>query len=178
MSKPLVRWCSFPLLLVLAFALGACNKSKDEGQPDQGPGPGNVGGPGGKRTPIHDIMVKLAKGPQSLTPVIGQELNADPPPWEQLQSQTKEYAELVSSVAKHDPPKGTKESWTKLTTAFNDSALALDQAIQRKDKEAALAAHKAISSSCMACHREHKSGPGGGPPRKGEFGPPGEYQPK
>jgi hypothetical protein len=142
------------------------------GWPD-GPPPGV--GPGGRR-PIKDLMMKLA-GRNSLTPKIGQELKQDSPPWDAIQAQTKEFAELASNLGKHDPPRGSKESWTKLTSSYSESALALDQAAQAKDKAAALAAHGTLAGSCMACHREHRmggpgrGGPGGGGP-PGPFGPP------
>jgi hypothetical protein len=120
-------------------------------------------------------MVKLAKGPQSLTSVIGEELKAESPPWDKLQAQTKEYVELASTLVTHDPPKGSKESWTNLTSGFTSSATALNEAVQAKDKNAALGAHQAITGSCMACHQQHRGGPGGfGPPGKGGFGAPGK----
>ena len=116
-------------------------------------------------------MVKLTKGPNSLTPVIGKGLNEAQPPWETLQPQTKEYAQLASEMGKYDPPRGSKESWAKQTSAYAEMATEMDRATQAKDKDAALAAHTQITNSCMACHREHRvMGPGrGGPPG----GPPG-----
>src|SRR5262249_31513592 len=121
------------------------------------------------------IMRKLTREPQSLTSVIGQELKSDPPPWDQLQSQTKEYVDLAGSMAKLDPPKGSKESWAKLAGEFADFAAALDKAAQAKDKDAALAAHQSLTSSCMTCHHQHRAGPGGcGPPGGMGFGPPGK----
>src|SRR5262249_27921967 len=84
---------------------------------------------------------------------------------------TKEYKELVQSLTQHDPPRGSKESWSKLTGAFVDSASALEKAVQAKEKDAAVSAHKAISASCMACHQQHRGGPGG---MMGGFGPPGK----
>jgi len=138
------------------------------------------GGPRGNRGPIAEIMGKLTKGPQSLTTVIGQELETDPLPWDKLQSQSKEFAELARTMGKYDPPKGSKESWAKMTSAYTDSAVALEKAVEAKDKDAALAAHQTLSNSCKACHNEHK-GMGGFGPRgkfggpKGPFGaPPGE----
>jgi len=175
------------LLAVLGFTLvvAACNK-KEETPVSQGPpggmpggsgGPGfgpGMGGPGGSASPIGRIMAKLTKGPQSLTSVIGDELQANPPEWDKLQSQTKEYVELASSMAKHDPPKGSKESWTKLAGEFADCAVALDKAAQAKDKDAAVAAHRSLTSSCTACHQQHRAGLGGFGPPGGGFGPPGK----
>jgi hypothetical protein len=115
-------------------------------------------------------MTKLAKGPNSLTDVLGKELKQDQPPWVTIQGQTKEYALLAAELSTHNPPKGSKESWATSTTAYAGSATDLDKAAQAKDKDAALAAHGKLANSCMACHREHRMGPGMGGPRGG--GPP------
>jgi hypothetical protein len=124
-------------------------------------------------------MGKLTKGPNSLTPVIGKELEADPPAWDTIQPQTKEYARLAAAMGKNDPPKGTKESWTKLSAVFADSAAALDKAAQARNRDAAVEAHGQIAGSCMECHRAHRQmgpgmGGGGGGPRGGfpKGGPP------
>jgi hypothetical protein len=118
---------------------------------------------------IRDIMVKLSRGPQALGSRIGKELMNDPPAWESLQTQTAEYSALASSMAAHDPPKGSKDSWTRLTAAFAESAVALERSVESKDRDAALVAHKALENSCMACHQQHRGGPGG----PGGFGPKG-----
>jgi hypothetical protein len=124
-------------------------------------------------------MTKLAKGPNSLTELLGKELNEGQPPWETIQGQSKEYALSAGDLGKYDPPKGSKESWTKLTDAFAESASELDRAAQAKDKDAAKVAHEQLKISCNACHREHRrmgrgmGGPRGfGPPPGGPGGPP------
>jgi mono/diheme cytochrome c family protein len=120
-------------------------------------------------------MTKLTKGPQSLTSVIGEELKADAPEWDKIAPQTKEYVEMAGTMAKYDPPKGSKESWAKYTTSFTASAAALEKAASAKDKDGAIAAHKSLSASCMACHQKHRGGPGGFGPMGGKgFGPPGK----
>ena len=140
------------------------------GPPPPAGGPGG-GGPGFPE--IKRIMSKLAKGPNSLTPVLGKELKEEPPPWETIQGQAKDYAEEAANLGKHDPPKGAKESWRTLTAAFAESAADLDQAAKAKDKSAATQAHDELRQSCNACHRQHRGGgPGRGGPPPG-FGPPG-----
>jgi hypothetical protein len=180
MKKVLSRALTLPVLLAAMLALTACNKSKEAEQSNQGPpggGPRFGPGMGGPPSPIRDIMVKLAKGPQSLTSQVGQELQADPPEWDKVQFQMKEYTELVQSMAKHDPPRGDKESWAKMTGSFAEAASALQKAVLAKDKEGAAAAQKNIAKTCTSCHLQHRSGPGGmggfGPPGQG-FGPPGK----
>jgi hypothetical protein len=116
-------------------------------------------------------MGKLTKGPASLTPVIGKELEADPPAWDTITPQSKEYARLAGLMGKNEPPRGNKDSWSKLTTAFASSADALNKAVLAKDRDAALEAHSTLAGSCMGCHREHRrGGPGMGGPGMG--GPP------
>src|SRR5205823_3288273 len=108
--------------------------------PPSGPPPGVAGGtpgaPGGGGAPskIKEVMGKLTKGPNSLTPLIGNELNEAQPPWETIQSQTREYAQLAATLGQYDPPKGHKESWAKLASAYAESAADLDKAAQAKDK--------------------------------------------
>jgi hypothetical protein len=137
-------WCGlwpFPVLVASLLVLGGCN---------QGAGPG-VGS-----HPIKDIMTKLNKGPQSLTPLIGAALKAESPAWETVQGQTQEVVRLATAVGQNDPPKGDKDSWQKMTAAYVESATALDKAAQAKDRDAAVAAHDKLSRSCMGCHREHR----------------------
>jgi hypothetical protein len=124
-------------------------------------------------------MIKLAKGPNSLSAVIDKGLNQNPPPWETLQGQTKEYYQSATEMGKYDPRGGTKESWTKLTTAFADTAAELDRAAAAKNKEAAKVAHDQLKNSCNACHQQHRTmmgrpgGPGLGPRGGPGMPPPG-----
>jgi hypothetical protein len=165
-----------PLLLTILFVGGACNKKEQDppaSAPPGGRGPGfAMGGRGGPRSPVGELMGKLARGPQSLNTLLDQELKSDPPPWDTIQPQTKEFVELASSMSKYDPPQGSKESWEKLTAEFADSAKALDRASQAKDHDAALAAYKAVNNLCNTCHQGHRGRGGMGMPGGG-FGPPG-----
>jgi hypothetical protein len=191
-------------VITLALASGGCGDDPGAGQAGQAPagpvfGPGS-GAPGGRgpgdravSTPgIRQIMGKLTKGQNSLTEVIGKELQEAQPAWETIQAQMKEYVQLVGDLPKYNPPKGTKESWAELTAAYADSAGDLDRSVRAKDKAVALTAHSEIKNSCTGCHRQHRvMGPGrGGPPgfgpspgypgaRKGGLGgpPPGEAPP-
>jgi hypothetical protein len=152
--------------------------------PGPGPGPGGPGGPGGepgkkgRSSPIRTIMNKLnGRGPNALQTLIGSELKVEQPAWETIQPQTKEYAQLAADLAKHDPPKGSKESWAKFVEEYAGFATELDKAAQAKDKTKATEAHEDLASSCNACHRQHRGGPGmmGGPGMGGRpgFGRPG-----
>jgi hypothetical protein len=193
MAKSLHRVLVFQALLAVLVTAMACNKLKKNNDVGQGPNPGGgppgmpggqwPGGPGGKRGPIADIMAKLTKGPESLTSIIGNELNQTPPPWEKIRPQAKEYAQLAASMSKYDPPRGEKESWKKQTSSYAQSATELETAAEAKNLDAAKAAHGAITKSCQACHQAHRGGLGmmGGPPGgfrgpRGPGGPPGQPQ--
>lgn len=190
-SLSLSHWCTAALLLAPLLLAGCSGGDESSTQPtgDQsgsaggppqggmpgGPPGGGFGGPGGggPASRTKEIMRKLA-GPQAgLTALLGEALKANPPAWDTVQPQTKEYATLAAEFAKLDPPRGSKESWANLAGAFAKSAADLDAAAQAKDQAKATTAHSALASSCMACHREHRAmgGPGGG----GFGGPPGGF---
>jgi hypothetical protein len=178
----------------VAFALMplGCRDDPDPNAPPPPPlgfGPGPAPPPGGMaaepigaKPSIRQIMGKLTKGPGSLTAVIGNELKADPPAWDTIAPQTQEYTRLAAAMGDNTPPKGSADSWKRLTTDFAGSAESLSKAAQAKDREAALEAHGVLANSCNACHREHRRGPGGmgmgGPPMGGPpmGGPPGKGQ--
>jgi hypothetical protein len=165
-----------PGLLAVLLALAGCqNGVHDSGmsrgtptglppvQPDATGGEATGSSTGGNPT-IKEIMTKLTKGPASLTTVIGKELEAEPTPWDTIQGQTPEFVRLARALGQDNPPRGSKDSWAKLTTAYADSAVALDRAAQAKDHEAAVAAQKQLKESCTGCHNEHRPRrPGGGP---------------
>jgi hypothetical protein len=180
------RVLAFATLVVVVIANSACNKSKTDDAVGQafgnggGPPAGMFGGPGRPHGPIREAMTKLFKGPQSLKDSISRELNSDSPAWETIQPQTKEFAQLAASLSKYDPPKGSKDSWTKLTDTFAKSAAALEHAADAKNKEDALTAHAALTENqtCKACHQAHRGGPGGMIGRPGGFRGPGGPPPQ
>jgi hypothetical protein len=147
-------------VLAVILASGGCGLGKNGAPtnlppPDGPPGPG-AGDGGGPPSNVRQIMNRLGKGPRALTPVIGKELEAEPPSWDTLQPQAKEYAQLTAALGQYDPPRGSKESWAKQTAAYADAAAALDRAARAKDTEAARAAHTRLSDSCIGCHSEHR----------------------
>ena len=188
MTNVFRSWTVLPVWMIVTLAAGGCDEADNAEQvnlPPPGAGggmPGGGGPPGGGGSPgIRQIMGKLTKGPNSLTPLIGNELQQDPPPWETIQGQAKEYAQSAAELGQYDPPKGAKESWIKLTAAFAESGAELERAAMAKDKDAARLSHDQLKNSCNACHQEHRrmgrggGGPGGpgGPPPGGFGRPPG-----
>ena len=167
------KFMTGPTMAAIVVVFAGCAGEGGPGDPG-GPGPGSeASAPLGDSPTTKQIMTKLGKGPNALTPVIGKELETDPPPWETIGPQTAEYARLALAMAKNEPRKGTKESWTELNGHFAQSAEALNKAAQAKDRNAALEAHGQLAGSCMQCHREHRMGPGGGPGGRGGPGGPG-----
>src|SRR5438105_4217453 len=88
----MTRWVGRMIVLQALFvgllSTGACKKAAETSTGNPGPsgGPSGGGGGGGQSSgEIRAIMGKLTKGPQSLTPTIGKELEADPPPWDKIQ---------------------------------------------------------------------------------------------
>jgi hypothetical protein len=114
-------------------------------------------------------MNKLGR-PGALTDVIGKELQQAPTPWEAIQEQAKDYSHSAGELGKFNPPRGDKESWTKLTAMFAETAAELEKAATAKDKDAASTAHDQLKNSCNECHKDHRRMGRGGP---GGFGPPG-----
>ena len=142
-----------------------------KGGPGGGKGKGPSGGPPlAAATPgsNRDIMQKIGKGPEALTPKLGEALKTETPNWTPVQAHAKEYATLASALGKNEPTKGAKDSWTKLTGEFALLAADLEKKAGAKDKVAAAAAHSSLVKACSACHQEHR--PEGA---AGKKGPPG-----
>ena len=184
MRRNLGRIVAWQALLLMLAGVAACNKSKSNEQANQGNvppgGPGGqwpmMGGPGGRpHGPIGELMTKLAKGKQSINGQIGEALKANPTPWDTIQPQAKEYAQMASKLGEFPPPKGEPASWKKMADAFAQSASELQQASDTKNLEAANKAFTALAGSCKSCHDAHRGGPGGPGMRPGGFpgGPPG-----
>jgi Cytochrome C' len=163
MSKRSVRGVLLATLLTIPLLAFGCDK-KDQAVPP--PDPNAMSG-----SPAGQIMAKIGKGPSSLSVTVERDLKADPTPWDSIQTQASEYENLTAELAKLEPSKGSKDSWTALTTNYAEAAKALNAAAKVKDLSGAQAAQKTLGSSCMGCHREHRGGPGGGPKGKGKGGP-------
>jgi hypothetical protein len=182
MIRVLVRSLVLPVCLALLVVVMGCSEenSNEAGmKPPPGTGgPGMAGpAPAGKAASnpqLKEIMTKIGKGPQALQGSLGEALKQAPPTWDVIQGKAKEYALLTAELGKHDPVKGTKDSWAKLTKTFSESAAALNQEAQGKDPQKTQVALDALGNSCMSCHREHRiMGPPGGGMGRGGMGPGG-----
>jgi hypothetical protein len=117
-----------------------------------------VGAQDTKTPTIKEVMKKLNAGPNSMTANLGKDLDEDKPEWDDIQKETKEFVTFVTGLGKNKPPMGDADHWDKLTKEYLDNAKALDSAADKKDKKAAVAAHKKLSAPtfCKSCHDEHK----------------------
>jgi cytochrome c556 len=109
-----------------------------------------------KHPSIDEIMKKVNNAKTGLHKKVGEGLKSAAPNWDEMQKQMKDYTKLCSSLCKNDPPKGDKASWEKLCKAYAEEAKKLQEAVDKKDKDAANKAHKALSKSCKACHDAHR----------------------
>jgi hypothetical protein len=135
------RWTALAVLALAALLVG--DGATADAQDDKNP-------------TIKEIMGKAHKGNTALVAVIGKQLQAAKPEWDTIQPQTKELAELGTALGKNSPPKGNKQSWERLTKAYNTNAAALVTAADAKDKRKAVAAHQKLVASCMGCHTAHR----------------------
>jgi cytochrome c556 len=168
-----------PLALMGLFLHGCADESPNDvyrgaegatskASPDGGPGQAARSNP-----KIKEVMVKVGRGPQALQGTLGDALKQADPAWDIIQSKSQEFAQLASELPNLEPARGTKESWSKLTLAFAESATELQHAAQAKDMNKTREAFEGLGGSCMACHRQHRMGPGmGGPPGGRGMGPP------
>ncbi len=121
--------------------------------------PNPVDAQGEKPPTVKEIMGKLNKGPNSLTPMIGKDLRDNPPDWDHIQKDAKTFVTLAAALQKNRPPKGDAGSWEKLAKTYTDNARALEDAAEKKDPKAAQTAIARLADmkSCGACHAAHRN---------------------
>ena len=108
------------------------------------------------RTPsISDVMRKV-NSKMGLSKAVGKALRGDTVSWSDVEKQTKEIVEHIEDLGKNTPPKGSKESWEKLTKEYLENAKALNEAVKKKDKAKATEVMMKIGRSCGACHNVHQ----------------------
>jgi cytochrome c556 len=128
-------------LVVLAAAAWALNGSRAGEEKDPS---------------IKEIMTKAHKDSNSLLAMIRKGLQSDEADWPDIQKETKELVKLGTALGKNEPPRGSKESWEKLTRAYLANAKALESDAQKKDQEAAKKDLGKLTGSCRSCHGAHK----------------------
>lgn len=100
------------------------------------------------------IMKKCFKGKEALCSVaIAQGKKKD---WDDAAKSAKEFYETVEKLPKGEPKKGDKDDFVKTAKAFVGKVKELRTAIDDKDEKKFGTAAKAVSGSCMACHKAHR----------------------
>jgi cytochrome c556 len=116
---------------------------------------GVVGAADDKPPSISDVMKKV-NGKAGLGKAVGKALTGATVDWDDVQKKTKEIAEQIEFLSKNEPPKGSKESWEKLTKAYAEAVRKLDEAAKKKDKAGVTATQTTIGGSCRSCHTAHR----------------------
>ena len=106
---------------------------------------------------IEDIMQAVNKKKGGLHTDVGDALKMGAVDWDSVKTKTKQYAAMADFLGKNDPPKGSKGSWEKLTKMYAEDAKALNTAAEKKDKSAAMSAHRKLQGECMGCHKAHRA---------------------
>src|SRR4051794_20739764 len=88
---------------------------------------GSADAQGGKTPSAKEIMSRLNKK-GGLFPALAVELKATPPKWDEIQKQTKKYAQMAALLGSNEPPAGMRPSWEKLTRDFAKNAQDMDAA--------------------------------------------------
>ncbi len=109
-----------------------------------------------KAPTIKEIMDKLHKGANPPIILIKRSLQSSDPDWEEIQKQTKEFAEMVEALEKNDPPKGDKSSWARLAKQYIANAKGMNAAAQNNDKRETLKFQAKLAGSCTTCHKAHR----------------------
>ncbi|OAI54716.1 hypothetical protein AYO44_14415 [Planctomycetaceae bacterium SCGC AG-212-F19] len=118
-----------------------------------------AGAQNAKPPTVKEIMKKVNFRDGALCPLLGRALKVDQPNWDEVQRETHQFATLVDALGQNEPPRGDKASWQQLTKSYIAAAHELDMAAQRKDRNAALAAHAKVANpaTCNGCHKVHRN---------------------
>jgi hypothetical protein len=105
---------------------------------------------------VADIM-KEANKPTGLYFGLMKELALPRPDWADAADDAKQLTALMAALTKTRAAKGDAASWTSLTADYLAQTKALEQAVLKKDKAAALAAGNRLGgATCKKCHDVHR----------------------
>jgi hypothetical protein len=105
---------------------------------------------------IDEIMKKAYNKGKGLLGQLNKDLTAKETPWEGMKKKSEDLVKYISANEANKPPKGEASSWAKLTKKATEEAKKVSAAVEKKDLEAAKAAHKYLMNSCKECHDAHK----------------------
>lgn len=110
---------------------------------------------GEDQLPSVKLIMQKAYGDGGICTFIANELRRDEPKWDEIALKSKDLLPLAEELRANPSPKGDREDWERRTQVYLDSAQKLDEAIQMRDKSAALAA-QAKMIDCKSCHLAHR----------------------
>lgn len=84
------------------------------------------------------------------------EMDKEEPDWELIGNRSRELVRAGNLLSLNTPPKGSAESWEKLTSLYIARATVLTDAAERKDKDEGRVVARRLQSMCASCHRAHK----------------------
>jgi hypothetical protein len=109
-----------------------------------------------KRASVKEIMARAHK-PKGLYFALVKALKDEAPAWDDVQAHAQALSKLAADLPRNAPPRGDAESWQRDAKAYADNAVALEQAAEKKDRKAALAATAAMGEpACSSCHKAHR----------------------
>ena len=103
---------------------------------------------------ISEIMLKGHKGTDAYINRIKTAAKAGK--WEDAEKYAKTLAFFGDNLGKNKPPKGSAESWAKLTKKYQENTKAVYKATEDKNAKEVNKSLGAITSSCGQCHKAHK----------------------
>lgn len=76
--------------------------------------------------------------------------------WKEAQDDAKLLKSFGESLGKNKPPKGSAESWKKLSAQYQVETAAVALAADKKDADGVNGAISKLQKSCKACHDAHQ----------------------
>ncbi len=117
---------------------------------------GTAAGDEEKTPTIKEIMQQAHSCRSNSLARIREQINRDDPNWTVLENRAEDLMRFGKQLAANTPPKGTTESWERLTAVYTSHATLLADAAHREDRETAGLHLKKLSSMCAACHKAHR----------------------
>jgi hypothetical protein len=87
---------------------------------------------------------------------VGAKLKTQPVDWGRLAPLAQRYTDITAEVSRSPPPKGSVESWGKLSSVFALNGRRLRDAVQMHDRNDAYEAWNDLHRSCGKCHEAHR----------------------
>lgn len=106
-----------------------------------------------KALSIGEIM-KKGHGSKGL--MKGIEAEAKDGKWDDAQKDAKLLKAFGEALGSNKPPKGSADSWKKLTDQYKSETAAIAAAAEKKDASGVVNAIKTLKKSCEVCHKAHQ----------------------